>query len=176
MPTLTHRMIDSVAKLFPRFAELARDRELEGVAPPMSSDEISELEAELGLPLPKSYKALLRCTRGFWILDGAVRFGDGHPFVHRFQPFSKLPESQQRIVTVQGGKWPPPSEGMLCFAGFSMEADGDQVLFDVSRGLIDGEYPVMYYAHEQWPPSVRRLAPGFAAFMEEFLDYPAFKQ
>jgi hypothetical protein len=32
---------------------------------------------------------------------------------------------------------------MLCFAEFFMEADGDQVLFDVSKGLINGEYPIV---------------------------------
>ena len=53
-----------------------------------------------------------------------------------------------------------------------MEADGDQVLFDVSRGLVNGEYPVMYWAHERRPPSVRKLADGFAQFMEECLAYP----
>jgi hypothetical protein len=169
-------MIDAVARLFPRFAELARDRELESVAPPISSDELVALEAELGLPLPESYKALLRCTRGFWILDGAVKFGVGHPFVHHFHPFSRLSEPQQRMVTIQGGKWPPPSEGMLCFADCALEAEGDQVLFDVHGGLVNGEYPVVYYAHEQWPPSVRRLAPSFTAFMEEFLNYSGFKQ
>jgi hypothetical protein len=169
-------MIDTVAKLFPRFAELAPERELENVSPPISDDELLALEAELGLPLPNSYKALLRCAREFWLLGGVVKFGAGHPFVHRFHPFSRLSEPQQRMVTIQGGKWPPPSEGMLCFAECSLEADGDQVLFDVRGGLIDGEYPVVYYAHEQWPPSVRQLAPSFAAFMEELLDYPELKQ
>jgi len=146
------------------------------VAPPATAAELKALEADLGLPLPESYKALLRCARSFWLLDGAVKFGGEHPFVHRFQPFGKLPEAQQRMVTIQGGKWPPPSEGMLCFAEFSMEADGDQVLFDTRGGLANGEYPVVYYAHEQWPPSVRQIAPGFAAFFDEFLDYAEFKQ
>lgn len=169
-------MIDAVAKLFPRFAELAPERELENVLPPATAADIAALEADLGLPLPDSYKALLRCARGFWLLGGVVKFSDAHPFVHRFQPFSRLTDPQQRMVTIQGGKWPPPSEGMLCFAECSLEADGDQVLFDTRNGLIDGEYPVVYYAHEQWPPSVRQLAPGFAAFFEEFLEYSEFKQ
>ena len=169
-------MIDAVAKLFPRFAELAPDRELENVSPPASAADIKALEAELGLPLPDSYKALLRCARGFWLLGGVVKFSDRHPFVHRFQPFSRLTDPQQRMVTIQGGKWPPPSEGMLCFAECSLEADGDQVLFDTRGGLGGGEYPVVYYAHEQWPPSVRQLAPSFATFIEEFLEYTELKQ
>ena len=35
-----------------------------------------------------------------------------------------------------------------------MDADGDQVLLDVARGLVKGAYPVMYWAHEGRPPSV----------------------
>ena len=52
-----------------------------------------------------------------------------------------------------------------------MEADGDQVLFDVSNGLVNGEYPVMYYDHESHPPVVRKLADDFTTFLNEFLDY-----
>lgn len=61
---------------------------------------------------------------------------------------------------------------MLCFAEFFLEADGDQVLFDVSGGLVAGEYPVVYYAHEGSPPSVRRVAGSFAEFLEICLTYP----
>ena len=64
---------------------------------------------------------------------------------------------------------------MLCFAEFFMEADGDQVLFDVSRGLVNREYPVMYWAHEGRPPSARKLADTFTQFMEECLSYPALQ-
>lgn len=60
---------------------------------------------------------------------------------------------------------------MLCFAEFFLEADGDQVLFDVSAELIDCEYPVVYYAHEDRPPSVRRLADNFSFFLSECLSY-----
>jgi hypothetical protein len=35
-------------------------------------------------------------------------------------------------VDFKGGGWPPPSQGMLCFAEYSLEADGDQVLFEAS--------------------------------------------
>ena len=66
------------------------------------------------------------------------------------------------------------ANGMLCFAEFFMEADGDQVLFDVSQGLVDGEYPVVYYAHAASPASVRVLARSFAEFMEAFLRYEEF--
>lgn len=65
---------------------------------------------------------------------------------------------------------------MLCFAEFWLEADGDQVLFDTSQGLVGGEYPVMYYAHSGRPPTVRRLASSFREVLDEFLEYDAFKQ
>ena len=34
-----------------------------------------------------------------------------------------------------------------------------------------GEYPIMYYAHESHPPSVRKLADDFETFLNDFLDY-----
>jgi hypothetical protein len=63
---------------------------------------------------------------------------------------------------------------MLCFAEFFMEADGDQVLWDISQGLRDGEYPIYYYAHERRPPSVRKLADCFEMWVGEFLRYREF--
>lgn len=108
-------------------------------------------------------------------MGGVVQLGIQHPFFHEFEPFEQLTPAQQRSVRQKGGQWPPPSQGMLCFAEFFMEADSDQVLFDVSRGLVDGEYPVMYYAHETNPPTVRRLADTFEEFINGFLDYPAFQ-
>lgn len=107
-------------------------------------------------------------------MGGVVQFGAQHPFVHEFEPFNSLSPAQQTVVARKGGSWPPPSDGMLCFAEFFMEADGDQVLFDTSQGLVNGEYPVMYYAHDDRPPSVRRIASSFKEFMEAFLQYEAF--
>ena len=46
-----------------------------------------------------------------------------------------------------------------------VEADGDQVLWDVAAGLKDGEYPVYYYSHESSPPTVRQIAPGFREWL-----------
>jgi hypothetical protein len=170
-------MLEAAAKLFPRFARAAaaRRRSLENVQPPATADEVAAIEQQLGLPLPESYKALLRCARGFWLMGGVVQFGSQHPFVHDFPPLESLTPPQQRVVALKGGPWPPASQGMLCFAEFFMEEDGDQVLFDTSGGLVAGEYPVMYWAHEARPPSVRQLADSFGAFMEGFLSYPAFK-
>jgi hypothetical protein len=56
-----------------------------------------------------------------------------------------------------------------------IEGDGDQLLFDISKGLIKGEYPVYYYAHEDTPPSVRKIADSFEQWLNEFLDYEAFQ-
>jgi hypothetical protein len=170
-------MLEGAAKLFPRFsrAAAAKRRNLEHVLPPATAEEVADLELRLGLPLPESYKALLRCTRGFWLMGGVVQFGSQHPFIHDFPALDSLTSAQQRVVALKGGSWPPASQGMLCFAEFFMEADGDQVLFDTRCGLVAGEYPVMYWAHDARPPSVRQLAGSFGEFMEGFLSYPAFK-
>lgn len=94
------------------------------------SDEVQEIEVGLGLQLPDSYKEFLGITRGFSAGNGSIQFHAGHPFFH------------------DDG----PNKGMLCFAEMFMLADGDQVLFDVSKGLKGGEYPIYYYAHEDDPP------------------------
>ncbi|MBX3426344.1 MAG: SMI1/KNR4 family protein [Pirellulales bacterium] len=166
-----------VAVAFPEFAVRLGDGSavgLENVQPPATDADLREMEETVGVPLPESYKRLLRCGREFWLLGGVVQFGFQHPFVHEFEPLDTLTPQQQRSVKQKGGSWPPPSQGMVCFAEFFMEADGDQVLFDVSGGPSGGEYPVMYYAHESRPPSVRRLAVTFPEFLAAFLDYPGF--
>jgi hypothetical protein len=86
----------------------------------------------------------------------------------------KLTPQQRQVVNHKGGGWPPASQGMLCFAEFFMEADGDQVLWDVSSGLQEGEYPIYYYAHEARPPTVRKLSENFAMWLGEFLHYREF--
>jgi hypothetical protein len=169
-------MLKVVAKLFPRFASATRGHHLENVLPPATGEQVAALEHQLGLPLPESYKALLQSARGFWLMGGVVQFGPQHPFLHDFPPLESLNPQQRRAVALKGGPWPPASQDMLCFAEFFMEADGDQVLFDTRRGLDGGEYPIMYWAHEGRPPSVRQLASSFGEFMEEFLAYPAFRQ
>jgi hypothetical protein len=169
--------LNRIAVSFPKFAAKLGDGSafhLEHVEPPATNEELVELERSVGMPLPESYKSLLRCGRAFWLLGGVIQFGPGHPFFHDFEPLDQLTQPQRRMVERKGGQWPPPSQGMLCFAEFFMEADGDQVLFDVSKGLVRGEYPIMYYAHEERPPSVRALTDGFGDFIEGFLDYPAF--
>jgi hypothetical protein len=164
---MSRAFLERLAAVYPRAASLfsGPPAGLDEVQPPATDLGLEALERSLGIPLPESYKSLLRCGRGFWLLGGAVQFSPGHPYFHRFEPVEKLPPLQRAAVERHGGRWPPPSHGMLCFADFFMEADGDQVLFDVSGGLTGGEYPVMYYAHEGNPPSVRRLADGFRGFL-----------
>jgi hypothetical protein len=145
-------MLEAVSKLFPRFGCIADNFGLEQILPPATPTDVANLERSLGLSLPQSYKALLRCARGFWLMGGVVQFGPQHPFFHDFPPLESLTLPQRQMVEIKGGPWPPASQGMLCFAEFFMEADGDQVLFDVAAGLVNGEYPVMYWAHEERPP------------------------
>jgi hypothetical protein len=164
-------MNDRIRKRFPRFAanlDRGLGRPLENVLAPATEDDITEIEARLGIPLPQSYKAFLRCTRGFWARGGTVQLNVFHPFFHEWPPFEELSETQKDHA-LRRGDWPPPSQGMLCFAEFWLEADGDQVLFYVSDGLVGGEYPVYYYSHEDSPPSVRRLADSFEQWLNEFL-------
>ena len=147
--------------VFPEFSHKLTAAELDVILPRAEASRIMELEQKLGIPLPDSYKRFLQITRGFWLLGGGIQFGSNHPFFHHFPPLDKLNPAQRRMVERKGGNWPPPSEGMLCFAEYFRDADGDQVLFDVSRGLKGSEYPVMYYSHETCPPFVEKLADSF---------------
>jgi hypothetical protein len=167
-------MLTLTQPFFPRFSQRAPQFELEHVLPPASVAEVAEIERSLRIALPDSYKRLLQCARGFWLMGGVVQLGKQHPFFHEFAPLSNLTPAQRSVVKQKGGAWPPPTDGMLCFAEFFMEADGDQVLFDVRAGLVNGEFPIIYYAHEARPPHARLLARSFGEFMEEFLEYEAF--
>ena len=164
-------------KDFPGFYRLLIGRdgaEIEHILPPATDAEIAGIERKCGVPLPDSYKRLLRCARGFWLLGGSIQFGSQHPFFHDFPPLERLTLQQRQVVACKGGSWPPASHGMLCFAEFFMEADGDQVLWDVSQGLRDGEYPIYYYAHNARPPSVCKLSENFKSWLGEFLSYKEF--
>ena len=172
---MSDEFLNALEQNFPVFAHKLRSRpdaDIENVQPPASDTDLAEIETSIGIQLPESYKSLLRCAREFWLLGGAIQFGFQHPFTHDFQPFDELtPPQQQSVQRRSGGVWPPPSNGMLCFAEFFMEADGDQVLFDIANGMVNGDYSVMYYAHESHPPSVRKLSDNFETFLNEFLDY-----
>lgn len=74
---------------------------------------------------------------------------------------------KKEAIKAKGQSWPPPTEGMLCFAEYFRDADGDQVLFDVSEGLKDGEYPVYYYSHESIPATVAKVADSFSEWLND---------
>jgi hypothetical protein len=63
---------------------------------------------------------------------------------------------------------------MLCFAEFFWEGDGDQVLFDVKQKDENGEYPVYYYAHENQPPTLRKIAASFGEWLNKIPGYKEF--
>ncbi|CAG0967415.1 hypothetical protein ARNL5_01383 [Anaerolineae bacterium] len=162
-------VVQQLIAAFPGFAEIkkARWQPIENVLPAVSDSELVQLEKFLNVKLPDSYKKFLRVTRGFSFGDGSVQFGRQHPFFHEFDKLSALNLEQQEMVRERGGKWPPPSDGMICFAEMFMLADGDQALFDVKGDLKKGEYAVYYYAHD-WP-KVIRIFNGFEDFMNGFL-------
>ena len=145
-------MTEDLKLQFPKFAVSAYKLEIEYELNPLTDDEIRELEKNLHINLPASYKRFLKCTRGFSILGGAVQMSERHPFFH--------PNGL--------------TAGMLCFAEFFMEGDGDQVLFDVTQEAENFEYPVYYYDHEATPSNIRKIANNFEQWLSEFPTYEAF--
>ncbi len=169
-------MTTSLQQLFPGFARQMHKLDVEDLAEPLTDTEIQNLEKILNIELPPSYKRFLKFTRGFTALGRSVQLGFQHPFFHEFEALNELSIEQQKIIKQRKEVWPPPSNGMLCFAEFFMEADGDQVLFDITQKNKIGEYPVYYYAHEDRPPSVRKIADSFEQWLNEFGDYKAFQK
>ena len=134
-------MLDCLGQHFPEFV-VRFGPYIEEIQPPLTRSEIHKLEADLGVPLPESFKLFLECTSGFRLDSPMLNF---HPGLIRFE-FS------------------PTS---LFFGEYFKEADGDSVFFDVSQGLQDGEYPVHYYCHEDRPPTTWQLAVSFKQWLEE---------
>ena len=54
-----------------RFEDAVPGEILAGATP----TELAELEGQLGIALPGSYKRFLQAARGFWLFGGAVQFG-----------------------------------------------------------------------------------------------------
>jgi len=140
---------------------------MDEVLPGMSAEDVSACEERLRLSLPESYKRFLRAARGFWLFNGCVQFSKKHPYLHEFPDYESLPESGKKEVELNGGVWPPPSAGMLCFAEYHPANASYSVLFDVQRGLVGGEYPVVYYDYRGRPPTVRRIAESFLDWVSE---------
>lgn len=144
------------------------ERDIEEIRPALSQEQINKREEHLGLALPESYKDFLLHCSGFCLFGGAVQLGSQHPFFHDFPKLDDLTQQQRRVVRQRGGSWPPPSNGMLCFAEYFLLADGDQILFKIDEGLINGEYPVYYYAHEESPARVLKIADSFAQWLNNY--------
>ena len=161
---------------FPVFTSKINKLNIEQKKEALTDKQIKDLEVQLNIKLPPSYKKFLKCTGGFWAFDGAVQLDGQHPFIHKFKPYNQYTEQQKNTIDRKGGTWPPPSHGMLCFAEFFMEADGDQVLFDIKQRNECGEYPVYYYAHEDHPPTIRKIADSFEQWLNEFPDYEEFNE
>lgn len=53
------------------------------------------------------------------------------------------------------------------FAEYFRDADGDQVLFDIEGGLIDGEYPAVHYDHEERPPTLTKVVDSFLEWLND---------
>ena len=102
----------------------------------------------MGIAPPNPYKRFLICSRGVTFTD-TLSFG---------LPYTFLRESPSDV--------PSPTHGMLCFGDCFWEADGDHVLFDLSAAHESLEPPVVYYAHNDTPSSVRWLATDFHAWVE----------
>lgn len=115
---------------------------------PMSVETIEAMEVDLGVPLPESYKKFLRCTKTIW-LDSIARLWE-------------YPDS---LI-----------EDTLFVWDYNWEADGDKLCFDLSNGLVDGEYPVLYYAHDfggDENRGLRKIANSFGEWLNQLqLDYP----
>ena len=96
---------------------------LDEVLPGADASALDKLEDALGTPLPKSYRRLLELTRGFWLGGGIVQLGEQRTFFH---------DDEKRY---------------LSFAQTSVDADGDQSVFDMTTGE-DGEPAVALYNHD----------------------------
>jgi hypothetical protein len=137
---------------FPRFAALLGNRsdliiEIERGA---TVAELGELENSLGIEIPGKLKVLLACSSRIHLEGLCI----GNVFFH----------------TARGAAG--PSEGMLCFADYWLDGDGDQVLFD-PRDLPADDPPVYYYNHDA--PLVRPLAGRFSDWLESLDTSPLFR-
>ncbi|TDV57170.1 hypothetical protein CLV71_10141 [Actinophytocola oryzae] len=132
-------IIDALAADFPKLARFLRRNtdEIESMLPGMSP---ATLTSTIGMPLPAAYLLFLSHTRELVVGD-TLRLTRGHPFVHT-----------SAAVEL-------PTEGMLCFGEYWLEADGDQVLFDLRAGMAD-DPPVLYYAY------ARRVVEPIGRFTE----------
>lgn len=139
-------MLDCLLPHFPNFHYKINfgQFKVEKILPPLTEVELERLDTYYSLP--SSYKAFLRCMGGISMYVNGTT-----PFVmYSGYPFSFM-------------------EGTLCFADYFKEADGDNLVFDTSNGLINGEYSVLYYAHDfakDEDRGLRKLADSFGKWLE----------
>jgi hypothetical protein len=98
--------IKAIGAVFPKFGRLLARRSdlIVELQPGATSEQLQALERSLSLALPARLKALLLISRRIQL----EHFNLGSLFFHR-----------------QRGDYRGPSDGMLCFADYFLEADGD---------------------------------------------------
>ncbi len=147
--------IDAIKASYPKFGQLLQRRAelIVELDPGATEDEIKIREQSLDTQLPDALKKLLRACRHVHL---------EHFHIDLYCIFYHASRSG-----IHG-----PSDGMLCFADYFLEADGDQVLLD-PRELPCDDPPVYYYAHEG--PEVRPLAKSFSYWLESLGSSPLFR-
>lgn len=136
--------LDRLKAVYPKLARFL-SRQLDAVqelADPASDEEIAQWEQSYGLKLPESYRRFLACTRSL-VYGDTLQMGLLFTFQH--------PDEPQL-----------PSAGLICFAEYWLEADGDQALFAAAEP--GSEPAVLYYSHSE--PSVRAMAKDLDAWLE----------
>ncbi|GEM_PF-1023883 len=135
--------IESLLAAFPELARALKKHivDIDELAPGLAVRQLDALENRLGLELPAAYRQWLSLTGSFWFR---------HLDMRSLQ-IRRLPAD------------PPFGPDMLCIGEYSMDADGDIVLFDLAKHNSD-DPPVFYYCHEG--PEIRMLAASFTKWLE----------
>ncbi len=150
--------------------ESRTDVGIDRILPGLTTDEINARERELGILLPNTYKQFLSTSAGFWLFDGAVQFSGNHPYRLTFPSYESLNDDDKKIVASNGGLWPPPSDGMICFGEYFEGDVGCSLMFDTNDKMKDGEYKISHYYFRASPPRAELVADSFL----EWLDRKCF--
>ena len=123
----------------------------------LGDDDISAFESVLGHRLPLSYIIFLK-HKHFFNLDIGSCWFCPHPLNYWSKPLHEM---------IFDG-WPKDwllDKGRLPFANWE---DWGLLCFDVSKGLVDGEYPVILWDHDR-PEEVKPMSDNFKSLLQ-FLD------
>jgi len=118
---------------FPVFAAFLRRHsdQLDGIGEPSTENQLNDLCAKIGGPIPPALQQFLLCT-------SALRVGSfidlDIELMGRIQ-FDHLPENNR-----------PASHGMVILCGSWIASDGDQIALDPHE-RVNGECPIYYCAH-----------------------------